>query len=64
MQYWKSGKPRTYGKAQKQCNKAGGTLVDHRTVQDPHFLNTLQLMTNDGDFWVKDENCKSFLLSV
>ena len=64
MEFWKSGRPRTYNKAKVQCEKEGSELVDQRMLQDPKFVSILELTKIDGAFWIKSENGRPALISI
>ena len=55
MEFWKSGKPRTYKRAEEQCQREGGNLVDPSWLPDPHFVDA-QLKNSYGAFWIKSGN--------
>ena len=53
MEYLKSGKSRTYKKAEEMCTKFGGNLLNVSKVQ-ASLLDTLELRNVEGVFWIKD----------
>ena len=53
MEYLKSGKPRTYKKAEQMCTKFGGRLLNVSKVH-ASLLDTLELRNVEGVFWIKD----------
>ena len=55
MEYFISGKPRSYKKADQQCIQLGGSALNVSKVNE-QFLDALQLRNIEGVFWVKDES--------